>query len=229
MVAFLLGSLAFVEAALLVPIVFYGLLACLIIWSYFAIEWTPEEMDPDRQESWFTPTILTLVLMWVVGWKWFGFTPSNLKDVSGDLIFFVAYILAGISWSVGKWYFFLKNVRDHYVEFKADYIRKFKLSPDFLDEGPEKTRDDFCSALERNFRSYDPRDHKDISYSEYVVSHIQPQASKNKASITKWIMCWPLSFVWTMLNDPVRKLANAIFNSIKKQFQAMSDRMFKGI
>jgi len=62
-----------------------------------------------------------------------------------------------------------------------------------------------------------------------IGQSIKPMASKHKTSITEWIAFWPISFVWTMINDPVRKIVNYIFSRIKNLFQRMSDSMFAGI
>ncbi len=56
-----------------------------------------------------------------------------------------------------------------------------------------------------------------------------PMASENKALITSWISHWPISALWTLINDPIKKLLNFIFNQIKSVFQKMSNRIFRSV
>lgn len=57
----------------------------------------------------------------------------------------------------------------------------------------------------------------------------KPQAAEQKARITAWMIFWPFSFVGTLLNDPVRRIFNLIFGSLKQQYQKLSDRLFRGV
>jgi len=43
---------------------------------------------------------------------------------------------------------------------------------------------------------------------------VHPKVGKHKMRIYVWIAYWPWSFVWTMINDPVRKIFNRIYASI---------------
>jgi hypothetical protein len=54
----------------------------------------------------------------------------------------------------------------------------------------------------------------------------RPRAVNNKARITAWMSFWPYSLVGTLLNDPVRRLFNAIFSWVKGLYQKMADAMF---
>ncbi len=54
-----------------------------------------------------------------------------------------------------------------------------------------------------------------------------PQASDNKGKIIAWMIYWPFSLVGTLLNDPVRKLFNLIFDQFKNLYQKMADSIFK--
>lgn len=53
-----------------------------------------------------------------------------------------------------------------------------------------------------------------------------PQASKNKSKIIAWMAYWPFSFIGTLLNDPIRKLFNSIFNEFKELYQKMANSIF---
>ena len=55
------------------------------------------------------------------------------------------------------------------------------------------------------------------------------QVSTYKARIMGWMIYWPLSLAWTLLNDPIRRLYEAIYNSIAKSLQEISNKAFKDI
>jgi hypothetical protein len=58
---------------------------------------------------------------------------------------------------------------------------------------------------------------------------IAPQVSDNKSKITTWMVYWPWSFFWTMLNDPIRRLFRRLYNNLREFFQKMSDKVFAGV
>jgi hypothetical protein len=42
-----------------------------------------------------------------------------------------------------------------------------------------------------------------------------------------WIMYWPWSMIWTLINDPVRSMVEYLYQKLQGTYQAVSDRMFK--
>lgn len=57
--------------------------------------------------------------------------------------------------------------------------------------------------------------------------HVPARASENKESIMMWMMYWPVSMTWTIINDPVRRAFNAIYDVVANSFQKDSDAVFK--
>jgi hypothetical protein len=55
-----------------------------------------------------------------------------------------------------------------------------------------------------------------------------PQVREHKSDIMLWMTYWPFSCVWTLINDPIRKIFRTIYANIAKSLQSISDRMFKG-
>lgn len=54
-----------------------------------------------------------------------------------------------------------------------------------------------------------------------------PSAMEYKAEIMGWLAFWPWSFVWTMLNDPIRKFFNTLFNLLSESFDSISRWRFR--
>jgi len=57
----------------------------------------------------------------------------------------------------------------------------------------------------------------------------KPLVRDNKSRIMTWMCFWPYSFVWTMINDPVRRVFKAIYNQIKDGLQRVADKAFEGL
>lgn len=57
----------------------------------------------------------------------------------------------------------------------------------------------------------------------------KPKVSENKSRIMTWMCFWPFSFIWTMIDDPVRRVFKAIFEAIKGTLQRIADKAFEGL
>lgn len=53
------------------------------------------------------------------------------------------------------------------------------------------------------------------------------QPSNNKSRITGWMIYWPLSAAWTLINDPVRKFFNMIFEQFEGIYESISERALR--
>jgi hypothetical protein len=52
-----------------------------------------------------------------------------------------------------------------------------------------------------------------------------PSARNNKARITSWMFYWPFSALFTLVNEPIKK----VFNTIYRRFTASYDRISKKV
>ncbi len=62
--------------------------------------------------------------------------------------------------------------------------------------------------------------HQDTSYPEHYFD-----VNRNKSRIMTWMIYWPLSGAWTLINDPIRKMYRSIFEWVGGSYQKMSDKM----
>lgn len=67
----------------------------------------------------------------------------------------------------------------------------------------------------------------DLADDAYVKSCYD--VSDNKERILNWMTYWPLSGAWTLVNDPVRKLFNLVFDRFVSIYQNMADKVFKDL
>jgi hypothetical protein len=49
--------------------------------------------------------------------------------------------------------------------------------------------------------------------------------SENKERILNWMIYWPLSAFWTIINQPIRRLFKYIYRGIEGRYQKMSDKI----
>jgi hypothetical protein len=111
------------------------------------------------------------------------------------------YFLIGTLWGIIKWIVYVKNQVDEIKE-------KFRLYCEYT-----KIPEDASSwnAYKQSSRiSLDP-----------------PRISSHKEVFFGWILFWPLSFIYTILNDTIRKICNKIYNLMASKLQAISNRIYK--
>ena len=152
-------------------------------------------------------------------------TPSIVDFVKAHGVFTLmyvgAYVAVGIVWSFVKWFSYLMSFRDAFRTQKEAFFKSKGL------EGlvstapvPEEHQAAFKDFIQHNTRW--TSEHR-----SQLFDMERPRASKNKARITAWASFWPFSFVGTLLNDPVRRLFNLLFNWFKALYQQMSDWVFR--
>jgi hypothetical protein len=130
------------------------------------------------------------------------------------LLYAVAYVGVGVLWSFVKWFSFLMSFRDQFRELKGQFLTKQGLDPN--GQVPEEFASQFKDWM--------------IQKSVYGISFQmrnleRPKASDNKSRILAWMSLWPFSVVGTVLNDPIRRLFNFLFNQFKALYQKMADRV----
>jgi hypothetical protein len=57
----------------------------------------------------------------------------------------------------------------------------------------------------------------------------RPKASRHRSHIYLWIGYWPVSMVWTLIDDPVRRVINAIVDWLKGLYQKISDSVWADV
>lgn len=72
---------------------------------------------------------------------------------------------------------------------------------------------------------------KDYEY-KTVYEHTKvriPTAGENKWRIMSWMMYWPFSALWTVIDQPVKHAFNYIFMTFEGVFNKISKKMYQGI
>src|SRR5205823_5639912 len=67
------------------------------------------------------------------------------------------------------------------------------------------------------------RESRDIrTWSEFIKNR-KSDPTNYKSDIIAWITFWPFSLVWTLLNDPVRRLCRRIYDELQGVYQRITD------
>lgn len=128
-----------------------------------------------------------------------------------------AYVALGVGWSFVKWFSYLMSFRDKYREVKERFLNTKGLNP--AGQVPEEMMVEYKNWLVSTYGRWPDKEMRQIQLLE------RPKASNNKSAILAWMTLWPFSFIGTVLNDPIRRLFNFLFNSFKKSYQALADRV----
>lgn len=121
-------------------------------------------------------------------------------------LYVIAYVGIGIAWSFVKWFSFLMSFRDKFRAAKAAWLANNYIAPGAV--LTSKQTKDFQDNLLYSLRT-------------------APTALTNKSRIMSWMCFWPFSFIGTLLNDPIRRLFNFLFDHFKALYQKMADRIFR--
>lgn len=146
------------------------------------------------------------LLVFLTGGTFGGVYHSIADNLDKVVNVVLLYAGIGIAWGVVKWFFYLMRVRDALVAYRKEN--------DITGPLTDKQKSDF--------KSYN---RSIVGYSQ----EIPPRASDNKGRVTYWMIWWPFSMPWTLINEPVKRFFNFVYYRIAGLLQGMSDRLFKGI
>ena len=130
----------------------------------------------------------------------------------------IGYVVIGIIWSMIKLRFYETKRRSKYDALKRAFFILHDV-PDDTVNVPEELKSDWATYLEKNGPSYDRM--------YYLRNFNDP--TQHQGRIVSWIGYWPFSLAFTILNDPLRKIGNAIFESLKGTYAAIIKSAWKGV
>ena len=141
-----------------------------------------------------------------------------------------AYFLAGATWSVIKWFSFVNKEADRFGELKLQYINKVnkannleqQLVADIKTKIPDELIVNFNTFLLEKYYRY----RQIADYDDRTLAGVIPSAMQNKEKIVAWILWWPTSAFWTILNDPLVRFANWIYNKFQGLYKKIAHRAF---
>lgn len=174
-----------------------------------------------EKPGWATLSLITaLACLWFFG----GINVLHLAKAHPlyALLSIAGYFVAGTLWSFAKWWFFLRNRRARYFEMRDIFMQKKGL----------KTWDpSFTTEFHKG--SHDPVTNMTIAmpYGLYELDRVRarPRVRDHASAILIWMMYWPWSATWTIINDPVRNFFKAIFKLIQSLYEDLSKSVYSDI
>lgn len=184
------------------------------------------------------------VILWYSNlWGVFDIINNNGKFY---LELIVAYVIVGVGWSFIKWFSYLLSYRDKFLKIKNEGL---KLKDELIKKQYQWSQDNnkvingqpiskealpFDVYINRELANDfcdDTIDNRSLqhTYSDFQSkyrSFSKPIASDNKAKIVAWICYWPWSLIGTFINDPLKRLVEFMFRSLKALYQRISDKIF---
>jgi hypothetical protein len=121
----------------------------------------------------------------------------------------LGYFVVGTVWGIIKWFLHVNRELERYNEKKAEWLQHYEtVTPGVISTSEE------ALAFKNSIGGYGYQ--------------MPPQAREHKSDILLWMSYWPFSCLWTLINDPIRKIFRTIYTHIATSLQKISDRMFKG-
>jgi hypothetical protein len=165
----------------------------------------------NEQSAWATISVIcTLIALQIFGgvpvWQFILHNPLVI------VLFLAIYCLLGTGWCVAKWWLYVKDQLYRYNDAKRDYLENHRITGDQI---PQDKWNDFMAHMG--------------SYTKYGTIVLRPKVREHKSMVYLWMAYWPWSFVFTILNDPVRKIYRHIYQSIHTYLQRISDHVWAGV
>jgi hypothetical protein len=170
--------------------------------------------------GWATTTMIaTFAALYFLGD--FNVVSAVLHNPATAALVAGGYFVAGTAWSVVKWWFYVRNCREEYDKKKAAFLARNAVDGTVI---PDALKKQWKDELENDYRYSSRRDRR-TSFANGII----PKAGDHKGRIMCWMCYWPWSAVWTLINDPVKRLFKQIYLQIQGLLQSISNRAFRGV
>jgi len=144
----------------------------------------------------------------------------------------VAYFIIGGLWSFIKWFSFIHKRAELFGELKLKFIKELNERnirgqvPDFVPLIAD-VKTIIPEILINNFQRYLSTFGTGFSSTASGGKlNVIPSAQNHKQKIVTWILWWPTSAVWTLLNDPLVRLAEWMHKRFQGLYKKIAERTF---
>lgn len=189
-------------------IIFGGTMFWILAVIFFAALVTSIECD----NGWVASTITIVIVITLL----FGVDINVFVWIWNNPIlafeYFAVYFIFGAIWGVGKWWYYCRKLLNVARDYKVVFLNNRNISDNKI---PDDMRETFGQKL--------------TSSSHYTDIHYPPQALHHKSDWLMWATWWPVSFFWTMLNQPIKNIWLFIYVRIGGMMQRISNHVFKEI
>jgi hypothetical protein len=114
------------------------------------------------------------------------------------------YVLSGITWATIKWALYVNRYALRYAKERCDFLQSRSKNPENI-----------------TVKTIVPPELRE-EWKKYSRGKVKPRARDKKWEIITWMCYWPLSMLWTALDEPWRY----IYEALSGMFQAISDKIY---
>jgi hypothetical protein len=127
------------------------------------------------------------------------------------------YLSGGVPYVFFKWYLFVSDHKRKYLDLRNQWLENQGVQMPVVFD---KLSDEIQSGWRKEWKE---------KHARWGDTEFIPSVRKHKGRIIDWMILWPFSFLWTMLNDPIRRFFRHVYNHISESLQAISHKVFADV
>lgn len=204
-----------------------------------ALFWFVEKEKPLGSGIWLILYLLFLQFMAGV-----NFIQGTIHHPVIAGLWVLAYFAVGFFWSFAKWWVFVNKYAEKLREVRYNYLKERKESGDRRSSRvgsgsfpelnnltmdtkvPETLRNDWETYLLHDGR----RAMSDsLGRNEGSSLEVVPTVRKNKGKISLWIIYWPVSMVWALITDFVKRVIHTVVMKCHLLYGMITKGAFKNL
>jgi len=176
----------------------------------------------EESENFFLAVILVAAFAWLVA------SANDFSITTNPLLilkWFGIYMAVGACWSFLKWLSFLFKTKDELKRLKKRYmsgLTENEAREAVVSGGGGKFKEAAFPAFALFLRDNDYLGYQTFKQPSDVV----PSVTQYYGKLTSWIVWWPVSAFWTILNDPIRRIARQIVKVFRSLYEQMAAAVF---
>lgn len=160
--------------------------------------------------------IFLCALQWMGDVDILGFVFSNPLKLAAIV---ASYFAFGAVWGTVKWWIFCRDRKEDYNNMKDAFLREKGVAPG-TKVVPEEHRQAWQTALRNEANNAYRRQNDSWTLAE------APRVRDNKAKIMRTMSWWPISMIWSFLDDFIKRVFRTIYYKISGVLQRIADKMF---
>jgi len=147
---------------------------------------------------------------------------SFIEHPGRSFFIVLGYLIAGFIWSFVKWWLFVNKKAIEYKEKRYEWLQEQKAYR-------ERRGVSLEGIGEVTLETMVPDNWKNDWLSKIGFGYGRPKAVKHKRTISHWILYWPVSALWSLLDDFIGKVIRIIVVKFRYIYEMITKNAFKNI
>lgn len=189
---------------------FWILLATEFVFLLYCLD---NRNDDEFFIGWSTFSVVCVLAIFQFGTSFKPFT-FVLEHPVVTIGYFALYVLLGVTWSYGKWWLLNHRHNEPVKQLRRKFLAENNITGD-------KVPEDQLLTWERYCHSFLP--------GRGELSEVKLRAFEYKIKLIGWVALWPLSFAWTIVNDPFVKFFNYLYDLLLNSYQDITNAVSREV